>query len=347
MGWRRIARVFGGHTTYANRAVLVTGGLGFVGSNLAIRLVELGARVTIVDSLVEGCGGTLDNVLPVLQSLQIKLADLKDAASFAAEIEPPQVIFNLAGEVSHARSMTAPLRDLQLNTVAQLNFLTTCADHYPGVRVVYASTRQVYGAPRHLPVTEDHPINPVDFNGVHKFAACSYHLVLSRIGKIDALVLRLTNVYGPRMALNVPGKGFLHVYLRNALMQRPIEIYGDGTQLRDPVHVDDVVEAFLLAGLASGTSRVFNVAGPEALELREIAEIAAREGGCRTVLREFPKGQKAIDIGSYRADASRLARELNWRPRIQFRQGFPETIKAYKGKAVLKPIGMAAAMGAH
>jgi len=296
---------------------------------------------------VEGCGGTVDNVVDVLPSLKIRFADLKDTESFASELDRPQVIFNLAGEVSHDRSMTAPMRDLQLNTVAQLSFLTTCAERYSGVRVVYASTRQVYGAPRHLPVTEDHPIDPVDFNGVNKFAACAYHQLLSRIGKIDAVVLRLTNVYGPRMALNVQGKGFLHVYLRNALTTRPIEIYGDGKQLRDPVHVEDVVDAFLVAGAASGTSRVFNVAGPEALQLQEIAEIAARAGGCNIVRREFPESAKAIDIGSYRADASRLARELNWRPRIHFRQGFARTIEAYNATSFAKPIGMAAVLGAH
>jgi nucleoside-diphosphate-sugar epimerase len=329
---------------YAGKTVLVTGGLGFIGSNLALRLVELGARVTIVDSLVEGCGGTVDNVLPALQSLQIRLADLNDAASFASEIEPPQVIFNLAGEVSHSRSMTTPMRDLQLNTAAQLAFLTTCADLYPGVRIVYASTRQVYGVPRHLPVTEDHPIDPIDFNGVHKFAACSYHLLLSRIGKIDAIVLRLTNVYGPRMALNVEGKGFLHVYLRNALAKRPIEIVGDGTQLRDPVHVDDVVDAFLRVGVASGTSRFFNVAGPDALEIRQIAEIVAHACGCKIVRREFLKSEKAIDIGSYQADASRLARELNWRPRIDFRQGFVQTLESYE--AAREPRRMSVGVGA-
>lgn len=323
---------------------MVTGGLGFIGSNLAIKLVELGARVTIIDSLVDGCGGTLDNVLPALESLEIKFADLNDISSFAAELERPDLIFNLAGEVSHSRSMIAPMRDLQLNTIAQLNFLTTVADRYPGVRVVYASTRQVYGAPSQLPVREDHPIDPIDFNGVHKFATCAYHMVLSKIGKIDAIVIRLTNVYGPRMALNVQGKGFLHVYLRNALKKRPIEVYGHGRQLRDPVHVDDVIDAFLLAGLASGTSRVFNVAGPEALAVQEIAEIAAHAGGCDIIHREFPACDKAIDIGTYFADGTLLARELKWQPRIHFRDGFPATLECYG--AIQQPVAMAAVAGA-
>ena len=316
--------------SYANEPVLITGGLGFIGSNLAIKLAGLGARVTVVDSLVQGCGGSLDNVCPVLQSIRIKIADLKDMDSFAAELEPPKVIFNLAGEVSHSRSMTEPIRDLELNTVAQLAFLMTCVDRYPGIRMVFASTRQAYGVPRVLPVTEDHPIEPTDFNGVHKFAASAYHLLLSRIGKIDAIVLRLTNVYGPRMALDVDGKSFVNIYARNALARRPIEIYGDGKQLRDPVHVSDVLDSLLLAGVASGTSRVFNVGGPEALEVQEIAAIAAAAGPCDIIRREFSPSQKAIDIGSYRADASRISRELNWQPRIRFREGFGHTLEFYK-----------------
>jgi UDP-glucose 4-epimerase len=314
---------------YKNKFVLVTGGLGFIGSNLVIRLLALGARVTVIDSLVEGCGGNIDNLGPVLKSIRIKIADIKDAHCFAAELERPDVIFNLAGEVSHSASMEAPMRDLELNTRSQLAFLMTCVGYFPGVRTVYASTRQVYGVCGGLPVAEDHPIEPVDFNGVHKFATSAYHLLLSKTGKIDAIVLRITNVYGPRMALNVMAQGVLSVYLRNALAGQPIQIYGEGKQLRDPVHVSDVVDAFLSAGLASGTSRVFNVGGPEALEIKQIAKIAAAAGHCDLAWREFDHSQKAIDIGSYRADASRIARELKWQPRIRFEEGFPAALQSY------------------
>jgi UDP-glucose 4-epimerase len=198
--------------------------------------------------------------------------------------------------------------------------------------------------PRILPVSEDHPIEPLDFNAVHKFAACAYHLLLSKIGKIDATVLRLTNVYGPRMALDIDGKGFLNVYLRNALQGRPIEIYGNGKQLRDPVHVSDVLDAFLLAGLVSGTSRLFNVGGPEALEVQQIAKVAAAAGGCEIIRREFSDSQKAIDIGSYKADASRIARELNWQPRIRFSEGFAQTLRSFE--ELDAPLTSAATVGA-
>ena len=311
---------------YKNKTVLVTGGLGFIGSNLVIRLAALGARITVIDSLVEGCGGNIDNLRAVQESIRIKVADIRDAGN----LERPDIIFNLAGEVSHSASMSAPLRDLELNALAQLAFLTTCADRFPGTRIVYASTRQVYGVSRVLPVTEDHPIQPVDFNGVHKFAASAYHLLFSNIGRLDAIVLRLTNVYGPRMALTAKAQGFLSVYLRNALAGKPIQIYDGGKQLRDPVHVSDVVDAFLRAGLASGTSRVFNVGGPEALEIRQIAKIAAAAGNCEIAWREFDRAEKAIDIGSYRANASRIARELKWQPRIRFAEGFPSALRSYR-----------------
>jgi len=314
---------------YGDKCVLVTGGLGFIGSNLVIRLVELGARVTIVDSLVPGCGGNRANLDSVIGAVQIKLADIRDVESLAAELQRPDIVFNLAGAVSHSGSMEAPLRDLELNTWAQLVFLSKCADHFPGVRIVYAGTRQVYGVPQCLPVTEDHPIAPVDFNGVHKFAASAYHLLLAKLGRLDAVVLRLTNVYGPHMALNVKGQGFLTVYVRNALAGEPIEIHGNGRQLRDPVHVTDVVDAFLAAGLRSFGSRVFNISGPDALEIRQIAKIAAAAGRCEIICREFGPLEKAIDIGSYRAEASRVRSELKWRPRTRFEQGFVETLQSY------------------
>jgi UDP-glucose 4-epimerase len=318
------------HGEYAGKRVLVTGGLGFIGSNLVLRLVELGARITIVDSLVEGCGGKIDNIGPVQDEVQIRVADLREADAWAPRLERPDVIFNLAGETSHSRSLEAPVRDLELNAIAQLSFLQLCAARFPAVRIVYTGTRQVYGAPCFLPVTEDHPVEPVDFNGVHKFAADTYHLLFSRLGALDARVLRLTNVYGPRMGLFLPGQGVLSVYLRQALTGQPISVFGDGKQLRDPVHVDDVVEALLRAGLSSGRRRVLNLAGPEVLEMQQIAEIAAAAGGCQIVRQQFAPRQKAIDIGSFWADTSCAQRELHWKAQIRFAEGFAHALQFYK-----------------
>ncbi|MCC6860998.1 MAG: NAD-dependent epimerase/dehydratase family protein [Bryobacterales bacterium] len=319
---------------YTGKRALVTGGLGFVGSNLAIRLARLGAGVTIVDPCIKGCGGNPYNVRPVRDRVSIVSLDIADAEQFAGAIAESDVIFNLAGEVSHVHSMQYPERDLQLNTVSHLRFLETVKRIKPGIRVIYASTRQVYGAPDYLPVDESHPVHPVDFNGIHKYAAAMYHLMLSERGEIDGIALRLTNVYGPRVALSAPCQGFLSHFVRRLTLGQGLEIYGDGEQLRDPVYVDDVVEAFLLAGsLREPQSRVFNVGGPEVLSLNRIAGIACRlAAGVEVCHRPFPESQRTIDIGSYASDSSRIRRELGWQPKVRFEEGMARTLEYYRAE---------------
>ncbi|MBI5281498.1 MAG: NAD-dependent epimerase/dehydratase family protein [Candidatus Solibacter usitatus] len=315
------------------RRVWVTGGLGFIGSNLALRLLELGAEVTIVDPCVEGCGGNPANLGPHLARCRIISRDIADAEDFAAELAAADVVFNLAGEISHARSQREPMRDLELNTIAQLRFLQVLTRVRPGVRIIYAGTRQVYGRARSLPVNEDHPIRPTDFNGVHKRAAENYHLMLTRMGLLDAVVLRLTNTYGPRLSLDAPGQGFLSVFLKRALLGERIEVFGDGSQLRDPVHVDDVTDAFIRAALAeSPPERVFNVGGPEALSLKEIARLTALAAGptVNITCRQFPADHLAFDIGSYQADTTRIRTLLGWIPRIGFAAGIRATLKWFE-----------------
>jgi nucleoside-diphosphate-sugar epimerase len=247
------------------------------------------------------------------------------------------VVFNLAGEISHARSMRAPLRDLELNTVAQLRFLQTLARVRPGIRVVYAGTRQVYGQATRLPVDEDHAIQPTDYNGAHKRAAELYHQMLSDKGRLDAVVLRLTNTYGPRLSMKAEGQGFLSVFLRRALEGKPIEVFGDGSQLRDPVYVDDVVDAFVLGGTVERPAhRVFNVGATTALTLNEIARIMTAAGGgdSEPVLRPFPEEHKAVDIGSYVADTRRIQAELGWTPKVEFDAGVRKTLDWLREQAL-------------
>ena len=224
--------------------------------------------------------------------------------------------------------MEFPERDLEINTTSQLRFLNVCKSENPGVRIVFAGTRQIYGVPEYLPVDESHPINPVDFNGIHKYAATMYHLMLSRAGYLDAVVLRLTNVYGPRMALNIPSQGFFSAFLRKLTMGESLEIYGDGEQLRDPVFVEDVVDAFLLAGSEPRLlSRTYNVGGPERLTLGEIARICSSAAGAPDpALRAFPEALKTIDIGSYYSDTARIERELGWKPAIRLVDGIAPTL---------------------
>lgn len=318
---------------YSERAVTVTGGLGFIGSNLVRRLVELGARVTVIDGSVPGCGANEWNLAGIRNRVKLIRAGLAESELYEAELAAARTVFNLAGEISHIQSIREPERDLRLNTFAQLRFLTTLARVNPGARVIYAGTRQVCGRPKYLPVDEDHPIEPVDFNGIHKRAAEHYHLLMSRDGLIDATVLRLTNVYGPRLAIGVPGQGFIPAFLARVLRDEPLDVFGDGRQLRDPVYVDEVVEAFLLTDmLPQHPSRLYHLGGPSALSLMEIARIVSSEAGLsREVrLRPFPAGHLAFDIGSYTTDSNRLRAAIGWRPQVEFREGIRRTLAYFR-----------------
>ncbi len=316
---------------YRDKHVIVTGGLGFIGSNLSLRLVEEGARVTILDSAVQGCGANRFNLAPAGGRINVLVRDIGQAEEVPALLATANVIFNLAGEISHVRSMKDPVRDMKLNTVSQLHFLEACARNVPGVRMVHAGTRQIYGVPRYLPMDELHPVEPVDFNGIHKAAADFYHGLFARSGTLDACVIRLSNVYGPRMALNITGQGFLGNFIRKSLVGDPIEIYGDGSQLRDPVYVDDAVNAFLAVGCVPKLDhRVFNLGGPVPLSLSEIGSIMASEFGVTVEHKPFPIDLKLIDIGSYHTNSARLKSEFNWEPTTQFRQGLKQTLSYFR-----------------
>ncbi len=316
---------------YQNRKALVTGGLGFIGSNLSLRLAAAGARVTVVDASIPECGANPQN-LAGGRGIRVIPCDVGSPQGFAEEIRAADIVFNLAGEVSHIHSMRQPSRDAEINAGAQLRFVDACGRLAPGLRVVYASTRQIYGVPRYLPVDEAHPVLPVDFNGVHKYAATSYHLMYQSMGRLDGRVLCLTNVYGPRMALDIPGQGFLGNFLRRVLRGQRLEVFGDGRQLRDPVYVDDVVNAFLAAGaIDDPPSRLWNVGGSEALSLGDISRVvSAAADVAPPAYRPFPREHKSIDIGSYTTDSSRILRDLGWRPQVRFRQGIARSLEFFR-----------------
>ena len=314
----------------AKRA-LVTGGLGFIGSSLVLSLLEAGFDVTVVDPCIEGCGGNPENLGKWIRHVRCLPFDIGHTEMLREAIRSAEVIFNLAGELRHHHSMLDPKRDLDINVGSQLLFLRACVQWNPGVRVIYAGTRQVYGVTGGLPVDERHSIEPVDFNGVHKQAASSYHVLLGRQGLLDTCVLHLSNVYGPRMSLEVAGQGFLSTFVRRLREGRTLRVYGDGRQIRDPIYVDDAVEAFLLAaGSQTVPSRIYNLGGPDALTLLEIATIASTAAGAPPPeLCPFPPEQLRIDIGDYQADTRRIRSELRWFARSSFQEGISLTLQAY------------------
>ncbi len=319
---------------YRGKQVLVTGGLGFIGSNVALALWRGGAAVTVVDGVIPGCGANEHNLAPAGGAIRVVRADVGDAEALAEVLPGCQVIFNLAGEISHPNSILFPERDLELNARSQLRFLESCRRLAPSARILYASSRQVYGTPEYLPVDERHPVNPTDFNGVHKLAAERYHRLFSVIHGLETISLRLTNVYGPRQALHLPWQGFIGAFLARTLRDEPLCVYGDGSQLRDMLYVDDAVEAFLLAGLAplpgEGRWIVCNLGGPRPLTLTEIARALAGE---RVTYAPFPEDRRKIDIGSYYTDDRQFRAWTGWTPRVDFAEGVARTLAFYREHA--------------
>jgi UDP-glucose 4-epimerase len=310
----------------------VTGGLGFIGSNLAIRLVELGADVTVVDALIEGHGGNRFNIEPVRDRVRLEIADVRDQPAIEELVGRQDVIFHLAGQVSHVDSMTDPVRDLELNYRSALSLLEACRRRNGDGRVVFAASRQQYGKPRYLPVDEQHPLDPVDVNGVDKAAAEASLLVYHRAHGLPACSLRLTNTYGPRMQMRHARQGFAAWFVRLALEGREIELYGGGSALRDFNYVDDVVDAFLVAGRSEeAIGEVYNLGHPDPTSVRGFAESlleAVGGGGLRDV--PFPEERSRIDVGSVYADFQKIRGELGWEPRTSLRKGLARTVEYFR-----------------
>jgi UDP-glucose 4-epimerase len=316
---------------FEGKKVLVTGGLGFIGSNLATRLVGFGAEVLLVDSLIPEYGGHLFNIQPVRERVRVNISDVRDEHSMRYLVQGEDFLFNLAGQTSHLDSMTDPYTDLEINARAQLSILECCRKYNPGLKIVFASTRQIYGKPEYLPVNENHPLHPVDVNGINKMAGECYHLLYHTVYGIRSCVLRLTNTYGPRMRVKDARQTFLGIWIRQLMENKPFEVW-DGTQLRDFTYVDDAVDALLMAaGSDPVGGHVFNLGGDCVISLKDLADLLIEiHGGGEYVLRSFPPNRKQIDIGNYYADFSRIRDVLNWRPTISLREGLTRTLAFYR-----------------
>jgi UDP-glucose 4-epimerase len=318
--------------TFAGMRVLITGGLGFIGSNLARELVAMEAEVVLVDSLVPEYGGLLYNVTGIEDRLTVNISDVRDEHSVRHLVGGQDFLFNLAGQTSHLDSMTDPYTDLEINARSQLSILEACRHDNPGVKIVFASTRQIYGRPLRLPVAEDHPIAPVDVNGINKTAGEWYHLLYGDVYGLRTAVLRLTNTYGPRMRVRDARQTFLGIWLRRALEGGEILVYGDGSQSRDLTYVDDAVAGFLLAAARDETNgRVYNLGGDGHISLLELADVVVSAAGAGTVKTiPFPADRKSIDIGDFYADWSAIERDLGWRPTVPVEEGVRRTLDYYR-----------------
>lgn len=318
---------------FAGKRVMITGGLGFIGSNLAHKLVELGAQVTIVDSLIPGYGGDFYNIRDIEDKLRVNIADVRDMHSQRYLVQGQDFLFNLAGQISHIDSMTDPFTDLDINVRAQLAIVESCRHYNPQARIVHAATRQQYGRPMRLPVDEKHLVQPIDVNGINKAAGEMYFMVYTQNYDLRATSLRLTNIYGPRQLLAHNRQGFIAWFMRKVLLDEEIQIFGTGKQLRDMLYVDDAVNAFLMvAAQDAAIGEIYNVGGPRPVSLIEIVETLIRivgRGSYRIV--PFPADRENIDIGDFYADIGKIKGEIGWTPLVDLEEGLTR-MAAYYGE---------------
>jgi UDP-glucose 4-epimerase len=306
---------------FAGRKILVTGGLGFLGSNLAHRLVQMGSDVILVDSLVPEYGGNLFNIAGIEDRVKVNISDVRDEHSMKSLVQNQDYLFNLAGQTSHMDSMQDPLTDLEINAKSQLFILEACRHFNP----------QIYGTPQYLPVDEKHPLQPVDINGVNKLAGEWYHLLYHQVYGIQTSVLRLTNTIGPRMRVKDARQTFLGLWVRLLVEGKTFEVWG-GHQLRDFTSHEDVVDALLMASAsAHAKGRVFNLGGDRVISLQDLADLlVAVNGGGDYKVRQFPADRKRIDIGDYYADFSLARSALGWEPKVALQDSLKGIVDYYR-----------------
>lgn len=316
---------------FSGAKVLITGGAGFIGSNLAGRLVDLGAEVTLLDSFIPQYGANVENLAQIRSRVHLNISDVRDPYAMKHMLTGQDFLFNLAGQTSHMDSMADPFTDLEINAKAQLSILEACRAHNPTIRIVFAGTRQIYGRPDYLPVDEAHPVRPVDINGIHKLAGEWYHRLYEQVYGIPSTILRLTNTYGPCMRICDARQTFVGIWIRCVLEQRKFEVWG-GEQLRDFTYVDDCVDAMLLAATQdAAVGQVYNLGGDKRVSLRELADTLVRVNGSGAYeVREYPEERKKIDIGDYYSDDTAIRGALGWSPRVSLEDGLARTLEYFR-----------------
>ena len=316
---------------FKDKNVLITGGLGFIGSTLAIKLADIDANVTVVDSLLPDGGGNLFNIEPVKDKIKVNISDIRDKNSMDYLVRDQDYLFNLAGTLSHIDSMNDPFTDLEINCVSQLRILESCRENNPDIKIVFTGTRGQYGKCLYTPVDEKHPFMPVDVNGINKIAGEQYHILYSNVYGIKACSLRLTNTYGPRHQMKHPRQGVLNWFIRQIIDGEKIKIYGSGGQIRDTNYVGDVVDALLLAMMYEETAgEVYNIGG-EPFSLVDFVEklIEVNGGGSYEII-EYPGELKTIEIGNYIANYDKFSTLTGWKPKVSLEEGLKRALAYYK-----------------
>lgn len=316
---------------YKNKNILVIGGAGFIGSNLVIELVKKGANVLLMDSMINKYGGNLYNLKPVINKIRINFSDLRDTYTLPYLLKDINIIFALAGQVSHLESMKDPFTDLEINCKSQLSLLETCIKLNIQPKIIFASTRQIYGKPKYLPVNEEHPLQPVDINGINKLSGEMYYNIYHKVYGFQTVILRLTNTYGPRMLIKNKNQGFLPIWIGRALNKKIINVYGSGNQLRDFNYVSDVVDALLIAGENNNLiGSAYNLGHHKIYSLLDIIKYFKKIINVRYKIIPFPEEQKKIDIGNYYSDYKKFKSLTGWNPKMDLYEGLKKTFNYYR-----------------
>lgn len=327
----------GALSRFAGSTCLVTGGLGFIGSNVASSLATTGARVRVIDALISHHGGDARNIEPTFKEISVTHGNIADEVTVRELLRDVDFVFNIAGQVSHHESMIDPSGDTEINVTAQLKLLENIRRYQPSAVVVHTSTRQVYGTPQYFPVDEKHPTVPRDINGVNKLAGENYHRLYGTVHGLKTVALRLSNVFGPRQSLQKMGLGFLPVFVARSMKGLPIEVFGDGQQLRDCLYVSDVVSALFSAALQADAGsiapgEVINLGHTEVLSLLQIAKIMVERAGQNSAVScvPWPEDLARIDIGGFSGDYTKAHQLLKWIPQVSFSDGVDQTLDFYR-----------------
>jgi len=314
------------------KKILVTGGLGFIGSNLSSRLVGLGAEVMIVDNMMPRLGGNLFNVSKIADRVHMNFSDIRDSHSMDYLVKGQEFIFHLAGQVNHVDSIRNPIQDLAINCQGTLVLLECCRKYNREARIIFAGTRGEYGASVKLPVGEDHPTNPKGIYAVTNLTAEKMVLVYHDVHKIPGACLRITNTYGPRHQMAHDEYGVLNWFIRKAIDDQVIPVFGDGRILRDFLYVDDLVDCFIETATCDGAyGEVFNVGTGIPINFIDLAQrIVKLAGKGKVAFAEFTQERREVEPGDYYTDISKIKRVIGWQPRTDLDEGLRKTIAFYR-----------------
>jgi UDP-glucose 4-epimerase len=316
---------------FKNKKILITGGLGFIGSTLAHRLAKIEADIYLIDSLIPEYGGNNFNINGIEDKVKVNIADVRDKHSMDYLVKGKDIIFNLAGTLSHIDSMNDPFTDLEINCTSQLSILESCRKNNRDVKIIFAGTRGQYGKADHLPVDERHLMHPTDVNGINNIAGESYHILYNNIYGIRAVSLRLTNTYGPRHQMKHHKQGIINWFIRQLIESQTVKLYGDGKQIRDINYVDDVVEALLLVACNEKTNgEVFNLGGipKNLIDLVETMIDVYGKGNYELI--PFKDDLKKIEIGDYIANYEKVKNTVGWQPKISLEEGLRSSFDYYE-----------------